>query len=104
MTTPAAQEMSEQFDRMLVDVLKNGQAVQQEDGTIERAHPSAAMLNVIRGRLNDLAKSAIAGGSPKSASHELQEEAKRRGLSYNGKPIGPIPAGDDPASDVEAVG
>ncbi|MCH8269990.1 MAG: hypothetical protein IH985_02105, partial [Planctomycetes bacterium] len=40
-------------DRILLDIVTNGQVVEDVNGTLTRAHPSAAMLAVICKRVKD---------------------------------------------------
>lgn len=77
-------ENAEQLDRVMNDILVNGEVV-VIDGTATRTTPSAAMLNVIRSRVRDLGiQSPPHAGT---AAGGLIETARKKGLSFNGRPV-----------------
>lgn len=82
---PIRSQMAEELDRTLLDVLKNGQTIAGPDGKPVTLTPSAAMLNVIRGRLKDCGITSDAS-NPESTIHQLAEEARQAGLK-----LGPMP-------------
>ena len=65
-------------DKIMLDIIKNGQVVQDQNGKLVRQHPSAAMMSMIFKRLKDKGINAIP--VPGSVAEELEEEANRRGL------------------------
>ena len=72
-------------DKILLDIVVNGQITADANGTLTRAHPSAAMLAVICKRCKDLRNQR-----PYSLPAEsLIAEAERRGLADDG-PVGSI--------------
>lgn len=85
-STPQQREIASELDRVLLDVLKNGQEQAGPDGTIVRVKPSAALLNVIRSRLKDLGVNSVPVED--SPAGDLVAEARRRGMTFNGRPIG----------------
>lgn len=92
-------DMAEQTDRILYDILVNGEekAVPTGDGGVEkvRVTPSAAMLNVIRNRLKDLGIQSPMGKG--RASDALRDEARRR-LRFPGGGMPPISDEEDAAT------
>ena len=72
-------------DKILLDIVVNGQVTADVNGVLKRAHPSAAMLAVICKRVKDL-KRRQPYTNPAQA---LLDEAARRGLADDG-PVGSI--------------
>lgn len=99
---------AELLDRTLHEILKEGgDPVTDREGKVQldakgkvvRSRPSAATLNVIRGRIKDLGISSVPVRG--SAAGDLIEEARRRGMKFQGKPItpiGPLSEDDDAAT------
>ena len=77
---PIIERIAEGFDRILLDIIKNGQAVEDVNGRLVRQTPSAAMMAVVFKRLKDT-KHDRSKSSPTQALHD---EAVRRGLAYPG--------------------
>lgn len=91
-------EMAEQTDRILHDILVNGEekAVPTDEGVVKvRVTPSAAMLNVIRNRLKDLGIQSPMGNG--RAADALRDEARRR-LRFPGGGMPPISDEEDAAT------
>ena len=79
------ERIAEGFDRILLDIITNGQITADANGTLTRAHPSAAMMNVVRARVKD-----ARGKQPyTNPAQMLIDEAERRGLAVDG-PVGSI--------------
>lgn len=77
--------IQEGADKILLDIVTNGQVVQDANGKLTRRTPSAAMMSVIFKRLKVL-KNQRPLSNPAEA---LLAEAKRRGLAVDG-PVGSI--------------
>ena len=77
--------VAEGADKILLDIVVNGQITADVNGTLIRAHPSAAMMTVIRARVRD-ARNQQPYTNPARA---LVDEAHRRGLGGDG-PVGSI--------------
>ena len=52
-------DMSDAFDKALLDVLKNGREIMNKDGDTVRIQATAADFNVIRQRLKDCGITAV---------------------------------------------
>jgi len=52
-------QLAEELDKALLKVLTEGQTIVDANGTPMTISPTAAMLNVVRGRLKDLNASSI---------------------------------------------
>ena len=83
---PILERISIGFDRILLDIITNGQVTADVNGTLTRAHPSAAMLGVVRQRCKDL-RNQQPYANPARA---LLDEAERRGLSVGDSVVGKI--------------
>ena len=81
---PILERIADGADKILLDIVVNGQITADANGTLTRAHPSAAMMNVIRTRVKD-ARNQRPLSNPAQA---LVEEAERRGLQLPGD--GPV--------------
>lgn len=67
-------QLAEELDKALLKVLTEGQTIVDANGTPMTISPTAAMLNVVRGRLKDLnASSVIQQNTPTS---DLMERFK----------------------------
>lgn len=98
---PDHQELASELDLALAKILRNGhRVINKETGQVQIVDPSAAMLNVIRGRLRDVGATK-SSAPPGSAARQLREAAAARGLRLTGTDGG-IPDVDvdeeDPAS------
>ena len=82
-------------DAIILDIIKNGQVVQDERGKLIRQHPSAAMMSMILKHLKDKGINTIPARG--SVAEELEEEAERRGLRLTPD----TPAGEIPPLDTE---
>lgn len=70
------EQLADGLDKVLLDVLHNGQTVLDANGTPTVITPTAAMLNVIRGRLKDIASSSVI--SPGTPQSDLLKEAHQK--------------------------
>ena len=69
--------MSEEFDKSLLQILKDGRQVVNKDGEVVNVEASAADLNVIRQRLKDCGVTAMpANNNP--IGNIMAEMAKRK--------------------------
>lgn len=95
---PDHQEMADQFDRKLAQILREGQRVlDPETGQVQLVDPTAATLNVIKGRLKDLGMTR--SSAPKgSAANQLREAAAARGFVLDDALPDTDIDGEDPAS------
>ena len=81
------ERVAEGADRILLDIIKNGQVMQDANGRLSRRTPSAAMMSMIYRRLKSL-KNQRPLSNPAQA---LADEAERRGLRLpDDRPIGQI--------------
>lgn len=85
------------LDYILNDILTNGLVVQDEEGNLVRTHPPAAHLRVAFDRCRQLGLGPVLVGSSKEAS-SLVEEARKRGLTLNGRTT-PFPDADIDGED-----
>lgn len=84
---PILERVAAGADKILLDIVTHGQVTMDINGTLTRAHPSAAMLAVICKRVKDI-KRQQPYTNPAQA---LADEAARRGLAYPGDgPVGQI--------------
>ena len=82
-------------DKIILDIIKNGQVVRDERGNLICQHPSAAMLSMIYKRLKD--KNINTLPVPGSVAAKLEEEAEARGLRITPD----TPEGEIPPLDTE---
>lgn len=88
-------ENAELIDRILHDVLKNGEEKVLQDGTVIRTKPSAAMLKTAIERAKFLkTQSPLGHGRP---ADDLVAEAERR-LRFTGGSMPPLSDQDDAAT------
>mgnify|MGYP000855393475 CR=1 FL=1 len=90
--------LSDGLDKALLDVLTNGQVViDPATGNPVKVTPSAAMLNVIRGRLKDCGVTAnpAAGNNPIS---DLMKRARETGLKLHRGDLPPLSTEPDAAT------
>ena len=71
-------QMSDAFDAILLDILKNGRVIVNREGNVERVQATAADLNVVRQRLKDCGITAELTDS--NPIGNIVEEMQRRGL------------------------
>ena len=85
---PILERVAEGADKILLDIVTHGQVTADVNGTLTRAHPSAAMMNVIRARVRD-ARNQRPLSNPALA---LLDEVERRGLRLpdDDGPVGSI--------------
>ena len=83
---PIHERIAEGFDKLLLAIVIDGQVTSDVNGKLVRAHPSAAMLGVVRQRCKDL-KNQQPYTNPAQA---LLDEAHRRGLSVGNSVAGKI--------------
>lgn len=95
-SNPIHADLSESLDTLMLEVLKNGQTVQDAEGNPVQVTPSAAMIREIRTRLKDLGVTQQATvGSPAA---RLAQAMKGRNLKYPSLP--PVDTEDDRAMGV----
>jgi len=73
--------ISDLFDSVLLDMLKNGRETVDEDGDRVRIPPSAADLNIVRQRLRDCGITAMPTANNPIGS--IIEEMKNRGMKIH---------------------
>lgn len=82
-------QLAEELDKALLKVLTEGQTIVDANGTPMTISPTAAMLNVIRGRLKDLnVSSVIQQNTPTS---DLMERVKNDPNIFRLAPIDDTP-------------
>tara|TARA_B100001094_G_scaffold301487_2_gene327825 strand:+ start:449 stop:733 length:285 start_codon:yes stop_codon:yes gene_type:complete len=88
-------ELSEHFDKALLDVLVSGRKIMDKDGDEQVVDATAADLNVIRQRLKDCGITAQATDNNPLGS--IIEEMKSRGMAF-GADLPEMNQGDDAAT------
>ena len=75
------QQLSDQFDKALLEVLANGRKIMDKEGNEQVVDATAADLNVIRQRLKDCGITTQA--TDQNPLGSIIQEMKLKGLSFN---------------------
>jgi|GEM_PF-6124146 len=87
-------QLADSLDRVMLDILENGEIVTNETGEAVRKTPTAAMLRAIHARVKDIGLTPAA--IPGSQADRLIRAAGT--IRFNGKPIPAVDTESDDAA------